>query len=272
MDLIAVFGDTHANSTIALLSGPVALDDGGQYVPSPSQRWLYSCWLDFWSTVRARWKAIPKHKRGRKIALHLGDIVESYHHGTVQLCTHNEADEKKMAVDLLEPVRDWSDHFIVIRGTEAHAGQACSKEESIAQSLRADPNGGNFSWWKWAGEIEGVPIIAAHHPGSRDGKQYTAGGAANRVAAGLSIDFARERLPHLALFGHNHLIGDSSVNYPIRVLVCPAWSLKNSYVHKLGRAWSLSTIGGWIITCEGGHYNAEPVTYREERGTYWTPE
>ncbi len=271
MNLIAIVGDTHANSTIALCPDHVDLDDGGTYIPSNAQTWLNIKWGEYWQTVKARWAAIPKRKRGRKIVLHLGDIVESFHHGHVQLITLNESAEMDMAVKLLEPVREWADDFIVVRGTEVHSGKAAYKEELIAKRLGASKNGDRYSWWSWPGEIEGVKILAAHHPGTHDGRNWTHGGAANRAAASVIMDFAGEPLPQLAIYGHNHVTSDSGTNYPVRAIIAPCWSLKNALTHRLGKAWSLSTVGGLIVTCQEGHYNLETVTYKPEREKYWTP-
>lgn len=48
----AVVSDLHVNSTVGLCpASGVRLDDGGTYMPSNSQVWLWERWLETWSIV-----------------------------------------------------------------------------------------------------------------------------------------------------------------------------------------------------------------------------
>ena len=44
---IIITSDQHIGSTVALCPPRVPLDDGGTYVASPGQRWLWQGWLEF---------------------------------------------------------------------------------------------------------------------------------------------------------------------------------------------------------------------------------
>lgn len=54
MAIIAIVGDIHSNSTVALAPPRVRLDDGGEYVSSAPQRWIWRKWLEFWKEVEEK--------------------------------------------------------------------------------------------------------------------------------------------------------------------------------------------------------------------------
>ena len=45
--VLAVLADTHINSTVGLCRPAVHRDDGGEYLASVAQRWLWECYQDF---------------------------------------------------------------------------------------------------------------------------------------------------------------------------------------------------------------------------------
>ena len=52
--VVAIAGDLHVNSTVAVCPPVVMLDDGGEYRASKPQRWLWREWVKFWGAVRRR--------------------------------------------------------------------------------------------------------------------------------------------------------------------------------------------------------------------------
>lgn len=47
--LIRATGDVHAGSTVALAPPKIQLDDGGEYVASKAQMWLWERWQRFYA-------------------------------------------------------------------------------------------------------------------------------------------------------------------------------------------------------------------------------
>ena len=47
--IVAIISDLHAGSTVGLCPPRFTLDDGGDYVSSPAQRWLWRNWNHFWA-------------------------------------------------------------------------------------------------------------------------------------------------------------------------------------------------------------------------------
>ena len=60
--VVAIKSDVHAGSTLGPCPPDVRLDDGGLYLPSKPQSWLYECMQDYWAAVaaeRAKQRAVP---------------------------------------------------------------------------------------------------------------------------------------------------------------------------------------------------------------------
>lgn len=260
-DILVVVADTHIGSTVALCPPAVPLDDGGSYTPSAGQRWLWSCWLDFWTQVMAT----RPSGGGKRYVVHLGDICEGDHHETSQIVSRNPATMLDLAITVLEPVRQWADHMFVIRGTEAHAGKSAAMEEAIADDLNCtrDMARDTASWWHLLLEVQGVRIDCAHQPISASGRPWTRANGANVLAFATFSEYAEhgERPPDIALRAHLHRFSDSGSNYVTRAVIAPAWQLGTAYSN---RRWpgQLADIGGQIWTITDGQPELRLVLYR----------
>ena len=120
--ILAAVGDLHVNSTVGLCAPTVALDDGGSYSASQTQRWLWRRWNEYCDRVQA---AKAAHD-ARVVLLLNGDLADRNSHGAYQLIALNRAALLRAAVNVLQPALDIADAVIVVRGTEAHVVNTCS--------------------------------------------------------------------------------------------------------------------------------------------------
>lgn len=128
---LAIFGDVHAGSPVGLCPPTVRLDDGGLYQASHFQAKLLEAWLDYWTQAEAM------KGGGQLVSILNGDVIDGDHHRTIQLVTHNLEIQRRMAMELLDPMRRMSDAVIFVRGTDAHDGRLSTDLEGIARELGA---------------------------------------------------------------------------------------------------------------------------------------
>jgi hypothetical protein len=248
--LVAVVGDLHVNSTVALCPPSFNLDDGGTYRASKPQRWIWRQWREYWNEVELRRAAIG----GPLVVILNGELADDNHHPTTQLITRNHADMLRLSVEALKPMLDLSpDAVYVIRGTEAHAGPGSWLDEAIAQDVGAKGEGDTASHYRLRLQIDGVRFDVAHHPPGGGGRRpWTRANFAATLASMAVFDAAEreERPPHLYIRGHVHRPVDSYDAFRTRAIVLPSWQLTTSYGHKLGG--DPLPIGGGLFVCERG--------------------
>jgi hypothetical protein len=267
--VLAVVSDLHCGSTVGLCSpDPVELDDGGTFVPSKVQRWLYHNWLAFCQRVR-----VVAGKDDLTILFN-GDLTDGDHHGTPQIITRDPNVQmyvlKKAVAPLLalNPVQ-----AIVVRGTEAHVGKGASMEESFARWLHKeglripkDRDSRMYSHWHFHGTILGQLIDAAHH-GRMGQRPWTKSGVVGNLAAQIVMEYAnrREDPPMLAFRSHYHTFHDTHGAFVTRLIQTPAWQIHTAFAHKVVPE-VLSDIGGLIVVFETGKAPVvEPVIFKPRR-------
>jgi hypothetical protein len=271
--VLAVTSDQHCGSTVALSPHLVALDDGGSYAASNAQRWLWACWLDYWSQVQAKRKALGADL----YQVFNGDLTDGDHHGTTQILSGNPVAQAAvvdacMRVPLaLEPDRLW-----FIRGTEAHVGKSGCFEERIANGLRKDGRPvvgddatGNASHWHAKIDVQGVRFDFAHH-GSVGTRPWTKPNATNNLAAAMFYDHAKDGVPHphLAVRSHMHQWVDTYDAHPVRVVQIAAWQLATAFIHRIAPG-KLADVGGLIVTVDQGQMTVEKVQFKPEPTPTW---
>jgi len=266
--VLAVTSDHHIRSTVGLCPPQgCPLDDGGTYMPSKAQQWLWQSWVAFWGQV----DKVRREEGADLYEIYNGDLIDGEHHGTPQISTKNLADEQELALACLAPALSLAPNYVfVVRGTEAHVGKSGEREEMIARRIEAekDPQG-NASWWQLTLQINGSILQFAHH-GRIGYRPWTRANAAQMLAAELTIDHSSSPYaPQLAVFSHHHQVADSYDNYPVRVIQTPAWQLATAYVHRI-KPGALASIGGLVIICREGEYSVEKVIYKPEREKPWT--
>lgn len=271
--VIGVVSDIHAGGATAVCPPEIRLDDGGKYVASKSQLWLWQDWQDYWKRVRQ----VVKDERAKLYQVFNGDAVEGAHHHTTQILSGNpNAQAAVLNACMAIPLALKPDKMFWVRGTEAHVGQSAAAEERIADGLRrdkrpvvGDPESGSASWWHLRMEIDGVLIDVAHH-GRTGQREHTRASQAVLHAHDILLSYVKsgDRPPDLCLRGHHHKFNDSGDACPVRVVTSGAWQLKTSYVQKVA-ADSISDIGGLIVVVKDGKYTVEKVHFKPTRGAVW---
>lgn len=274
--LIAITSDTHAGGTTALCHpDPIPLDDGGQYVPSKGQRWLYGIWERFWNTV----EEVRDREGAKLIWLQNGDTVEGVHHRSAQVpsnLTVTHGDIFKRCAQL--PLSLGPDHIIAVRGTEAHNGISNQVEEGLFRGIReehpvvSEPSTGNATWWQFRGEFDGVLIDATHH-GKMSQMPHLREGFLRHYASRIWQEHALDghRAPDLAIRSHYHQFGDTGpiVRVPVRVIATPAFQLPTAYVYRKF-ADSASDAGGVMVLIKDGEVAmVKRITQRPDRDPAW---
>jgi hypothetical protein len=270
--LLVAVSDLHAGSTIGLCPPEgVELDDGGAYVPSDAQGWLWERWEALWERVQF----LRKHYGVTKWHLLLnGDLADGDHHNTAQIISRHpnvQVDIIKTSLEI--PLQMGPSSVVVVRGTEVHVGPSGSVENSVANWIASrgfrvipDPATGKNSHWHFRGEYAGVRVDAAHH-GKIGGLPWTKANAVVRQAAEITMEHAvsRDLPPHLAFRSHFHQWADSGLNFPTRVFQLPAFQLATAFVHRIAPG-KLADIGGAAFLLVDGEVRAvEPILFKPKR-------
>lgn len=241
--------DLHINSKMALRYPEMVMDDGDTSIASPRQMALWEAWLNCWETVKKRAKGRPV------VVIFGGEIADKdAKNRSYQYITKNGADILKLAFLTIQPALEVGIKFIVLRGTEAHTGKSSNLDEIIATEMSAkhdvvrNVQTGTFSWYYFKGVIGGRIFDLAHHV-NMGGLPWTERNAANALSARLTMTYAEagEKLPDFAMRGHVHRVADSSINYHIRSLIAPAWSLDTSFLHRIGQGAKQLEIGAILV-------------------------
>ncbi len=271
--VIAVTSDQHCGSTVALCPERIKLDDGGEYAASKPQRWLWACWVDFWSRVEATRR---KH-HAKLVQVYNGDLTEGDHHKTTQILSGNPTAQAAVVnACLAVPLALKPDALFFIRGTEAHVGPSAAFEERIALGLSKDKRPvvkeaetGNGSHWHATMDVQGVRLDFAHH-GRMGQRPWTRINVVANLAAEIFYDHARAERPHphLAVRSHLHQFADTHEAHPTRLIQTPAWQLATAYIHRIAPG-AIADVGGLILTITDGKLEVEPVRYHPEPTKAW---
>jgi hypothetical protein len=275
--VLGIISDTHAGSTIGL-SPPegVRLDGGQEVKPSPFQRWQWTNYENFWGRVADT----LERTRGRLWVVSNGDAIEGQHHGTTQIMGAGKDAQAYLAARMFDPIETLQpERVFLVRGTEAHVGQAGTDEEALASSLRhrlpiiREPGTDLWSWWRLPLLAHETFIDFQHHGTGVSGLKWTAPGAIARLGFKIWVEFLEKgwRPPDLAIRSHLHRYHDSFGSHPTRAVITPAWQGKTAHAHKVVPE-SLADYGGIILTVwPERRYHLEPVLYRPEPIVPWRP-
>jgi len=270
--LVVTASDTHANSTLGLCAGTVDLPDGGTYIPSPQQQDLWTCWLDFWKTI----KKLKRKHRAKVWAVFVGDIIDMNVHSKGELISpYNATTAHEIAFDTLDPALKIVDKTFICRGTTAHVGGQGQLEEKLAKDIEAERDEllNTWSWYHLPLLADGVLFDIAHHPESGSNVEWTQGNAANRIAATIMLQYASsyDEFPQVVVRAHKHRRQISEKTHPVSVVCLPAWTLKSSFVYRIGKAAGLPDIGGAYFVCNDGKLiDWDLIDYKPKRRPPWS--
>ena len=240
----------------------ITLGDGNKVLPSPGQRWMYSCWKDFISQAKSR-------AAGKKVyVVGNGDLTDGDHHDTSQIITRNRTTQRSIAIDCIEPLAEIADRLFIVRGTPIHVK---NDEEEIAKDLGAEKFDNDiYSWWELIAEFGDKLFDISHHPPGGGGQPWTRGGAAVRLAGRSVMEYAGrgEKIPDMIIRGHYHLYQDSFENIEgCRAIYSPGWQLRTEFTWRI--AAQRADIGAILFDIKSGEMETKVIRYRPTRRPIW---
>jgi len=265
---VIVIADMHINSAVGLCPPIINLDDGGTYHASRTQRWLYSCYTDFWARV-------SREATGyRKILILDGDLGElDTKRRSVQLITANKSTILSTVRNVLE-VASW-DALYVVRGTPAHVGKSAWLEEEIGKDYDATQSQKNVhSFYQVRRTVNGKHLDIAHHAGM-SGLGWGRSNSANKLISKALWDYKVDRSqppPDIIDRAHNHIyvpaIGrDNALRCTIEAHFLPCWCGMTEYSYRAGYENVLPSIGGIVHYIEeDGGFVTKLYDYPLEKG------
>lgn len=245
--VLAVFGDTHFGSSVALAPAEFRLADGGCYMASPFQRDLLRFWTEYWDFVDTVRGGAPY------ILIHNGDLVDGIHHRSTQHVDANLAFQQKMAEMVLGPRVRAAQAYYQIAGTAAHVGEGASHEETVARALGAVPDSnGRHARQHLYVKFGEERISFAHHIGTTTSAAYKSSPLMRLMAAAYA-DAGENGVTPPTLWVRSHCHDYTEVRRSKgTVITVPAWQGKSDWL------WSKDTVswppfGGLVIKQgEGG--------------------
>ena len=258
--IIAAVSDTHIGGTTALCPPKFETHTGRDDKETQTnnyndyQKWLYTCWLEFWRYAASLAGIRGKYRHNRLVVFHLGDMVEGEHHGTNQTMDEVQ-DQITAAGTLLKRVRDLADDMYCVYGTPAHNGGEGQHEAAVAAEIGAKIA------WDWALDVDGVTFDLMHH-GTAGRTDWTS--TAARLASVVVMDYVALGLPppRYTLRGHVHSVDDSGIKVPrTRAIVLPSWQLRTAHGHKASPR-RRADVGGLILdTADPDNPNLSRMRY-----------
>ena len=268
--IVAVYADTHVNSTIGVMPPYTELQDGGSYRASKEQLWLWRKWNLFGDTV----EALKKELDAELYVVAAGDNVDDPFHPTTRIVSKHKPTILAMAVKVHERFVQMADHYFMIRGTNAHTGIDGSLEEMLARDLEAepDPKTGNASWWSLYFEAGGVTFDITHHPQTSARRPWTQHAAAARQSAIIAAQYYEMGMkpPDVACRAHDHgLLRDSGMSTKPWTFLMRPWQGTTSFGHRLGVGEYVLPVGGLIFVCDNGKVSPIDCKYSLPKGRPW---
>lgn len=290
--VLGLAGDIHAGSTLGLCPPTgVELDDGGTYMPSAHQAWLWHHWIAAWLHVQ---QVLERERRVADDDVDFGlvcngDSTDGNHHNTVQIISPAEGAHIKCAAECWrEPLKLSPKWTWIIRGTEAHVGKSGGLEEgmSVAMDREGAPivrapgtekrERGPWSWWELQAEFNGRLVHFTHH-GRMGQRAHTRASYAKLYAFDIWAErkLRDERAPDVAVRSHCHLYDDTGPAHPTRpvtrLIALPAFQLKTAYGYRIA-AESLSDVGIGVLIIRGnGKIEVDSYVVSPSRGEIWKP-
>lgn len=239
--VLAVFGDTHFGSSVALAPAEFVTADGQQVRASKFQQDLLTMWNAYWDFV--------DEVRGRSpyVVIHGGDLVDNVHHGSTQHVDANLSIQQRIAELMLGPRVRKAQAYYQIAGTAAHVGQGSSLEETVARNLGAVPDANGRCARQHLYLRYGQERISfAHHIGTTTSAAYKSSPLMRLMAASYAACGEHgTKPPTLWIRGHCH--DYTEVKRPKgKVVTCPSWQGKSDWMWSKDTA-SATPFGGLVI-------------------------
>ena len=254
---VVVVSDLHVGSTLGLCKPVVYLDDGQEYRANRLQQ---EAW-DYWTNVF--WKQVWQNKKKgiKTVVVANGDLVDSQHHGTVQVFSSSIMDHINHAAEILDPIREKADAFFVTRGTPAHVMASGAADEQIARQIKATKANGNpggvRSSYHLKLNIDGVLFDIAHQGPNPGYRMWTRGNTVRAFVRTIVLDalVTGNRPPDALVRSHVHSkVHETCRDYGhvCEAYITPAFQWKTEYAHQIASHESIADVGGLIVTISGG--------------------
>lgn len=250
---LIIFSDIHCGCRLGLCPPVVHLDDGGTYRYSAVQKKVWTMWNEFWNV----W--VPEVTKGEDyIIVNNGDVIDGVHHNSTTQISHNIEDQKRIAIQILEPIikNPKCKGYYHIRGTEAHVGQSGQYEESVAKSLNAIPQiiNGQKTYARWELWLKfGKSLIHfTHHVGTSNSAAYESTAVYKElVEAYNEAGRFGDKPPSAVIRSHRHRqfeVKIATQNGYAFSIVTPGWQLRTPFTYRLGLGRSSTPqIGGYLL-------------------------
>lgn len=152
MKRIAIVSDLHVGDYAGLWHPDYVLEGGGGWKNNPAQRYLLRIYQDLLDWYPERLDAVIIN----------GDVTagENPAERGARLVTTDIKDQAHCAAMLLDPLRQRTEKFWVIRGTPYHIGRKAEGPEALGQDLEAMkwPDGRYSGMWL-VGKVEGTNVV-----------------------------------------------------------------------------------------------------------------
>lgn len=256
--VLAIFGDTQIGSTTALAPPTFTIHNQNtnevqEVKHNKLQTWLWDDWVDYWDYIKVLAGVRGKHRKNRIVVVHMGDVIDGNHHGTLQII-QDVGDQILVALDILNPIADMADAFYGVIGTDAHAGKNGSDEVAIYKQL-TDTYDYNLMI-----EVDEKIHDFAHH-GRVGQRPWTSAAASIGMEVCFDCGSLGQPFPNYVWRSHNHVIDDSGMKLPgTRAICLPSWQLKTSFGHRVSANIVRSDIGGAIVF--GGQLDDSKMRYK----------
>lgn len=264
-----MFGDTHVNSTVGVMSPYTELWDGGSYRAGPVQRWICRCWNEYWDEV----EHLKNEHNATLYVVGNGDLLDDPYHPTTRVVSKHKPTILAMAVKVYERPAALADHLFIIRGTEAHTGIDAHYEELLARDLGAepDPQTGDSSWWALYLDAGGVTFDITHHPQTSGRLPWTEKSAAVRQSHNIKDRYQEMDMkpPDVACRSHIHYFADSGMDTRPRTFFTRPWQLTSTFGHRLGAGQYVRPTGALIFICANGSYTVRDFKRTRPKGRPW---
>lgn len=243
-----VVSDLHVGCQMGLAPDICRMDGGGTYRPNRIQQAIRSYWQEFWSV----W--VPRFTDGLPYGVVVnGDTVDGKHHNSTHQWSQNIHDQAQAAYEVLAPIREKAEKFVMLRGTEAHDGESGQAVEGLASSLNALPDdAGNFARYDiWLRVGSGLAHFL-HHIGTTGSSAYES----TAVHKELTESFQEsgrwgERPPNMIVRSHRHRYIKTEIASDAgsaTAVVTPGWQAKTPFAFRIpGARQSPPQFGGLVI-------------------------
>lgn len=234
--LLVCISDMHSAGSTALFPNRFMQFKNVNHTPTREQVRMYAHWLacaDYVQTMRA----------GKRVfVVHNGDAVDGKHHGSTQIITYDDEEQRDIHTELMDTFlqncsfdRANDDRLYYVKGTEVHTGDI---EDAIGEDLHAETTAAGLHAFDFMElDINGRMIWVVHHgPSAGEGPDE-----GNTLRLWLRrVHWQRKKrnkpLPDLIITGHTHqaayntyIISEGEGYHVLHGLITPSWQMKTRY-------------------------------------------